>query len=316
MDAQLDFTFQPDASEVFMIVGWRQWADAGSVSSGLPQYLVTQTKARKIGQLASDGFYIFQVPGTHDLMRPVVKFKHGYPVFLESQQNDFYYTGDAQRGVVIFLGDEPQLDVERYVRTLLSAAQKLRVKRIIGVGGVYGEVPYDKERVISTNFSRRSLKAELENLALNLSDYQGGASIDSVMCRRAGDRDMEYVGMYALVPFYDFSENSQPDNLIRLDNDYKAWLGVMRRINFMLKTGFDLLDLEKKSRRQLKVIEGKIEDLDVANPALNVRAFIDRLSENFTEVPFSPLDDVWEKNLGQLLDSLDDSGDPGEIPDE
>ena len=316
MDTQLDFTFQPDASEVNMIVGWRQWADAGSVSSGLPQYLVAQTKARKIGQMSSDGFYIFQVPGTHDLMRPMVKFKEGYPVYLESQENLFYYTGDAQRGVVIFLGDEPQLDIERYSRTLLAAAQTLRVKRIVGVGGVYGEVPYDKERIITTHYSRHALKAELENLALSLSGYQGGASIDSVVCRRAGDRDMEYVGMYALVPFYDFSENSQPEHMIRLENDYKAWLGVMRRINFMLKTGFDLLDLEKKSRRQLKVIEGKIDELETANPSLNVREYIQHLSENFTEVPFSPLDDVWEKNLGQLLDTLDDSSDPGDIPDE
>ena len=29
-----------------MIAGWHQWADAGSVSSGLPQYLVNYTGAR------------------------------------------------------------------------------------------------------------------------------------------------------------------------------------------------------------------------------------------------------------------------------
>ena len=70
----LELWERPVAEEIYMLVGWRQWADAGSMSSGLPRYLVRQTGARKIGQLRSDDFYLFQVPGTHDLVRPVVKF--------------------------------------------------------------------------------------------------------------------------------------------------------------------------------------------------------------------------------------------------
>ena len=57
----------PKAREIYMLAGWRQWADAGSISSGLPQYLIQQTGARHIGSIRSDGFYLFQFPGTHDL---------------------------------------------------------------------------------------------------------------------------------------------------------------------------------------------------------------------------------------------------------
>jgi hypothetical protein len=65
----------PKAKDVYMIVGWRQWADGGAISSGLIEYLIKRTGARKIGSFLPDGFYIFQIPGTHDLVRPIIKMK-------------------------------------------------------------------------------------------------------------------------------------------------------------------------------------------------------------------------------------------------
>ena len=190
-------------------------------------------------------------------------------------------------------------------------AETLKVDRIIGLGGVYGELPYDKERVISCNYSLRRLKPELDDLAVEFSDYHGGASIGSYMCRRAGERDMEYVGLYALVPMYDFSNLAQSGSAIRIENDYMAWLGIMRRINFMLKTGFDLGDLERKREQLIDALEAKIDELDSAAPQLGVREYLARLSDEFTEVTFDPLADVWEEELRKLLDDSDAASDSG-----
>ncbi len=77
MSDALDLWKKPEAKENYMLVGWRQWADAGSVSSGLPQYLIQLMDAEPIGTIRPEGFYLFQVPGTHDLVRPVVRFKRG-----------------------------------------------------------------------------------------------------------------------------------------------------------------------------------------------------------------------------------------------
>ena len=136
-------------------------------------------KAHLIGSIDPSGFYLFQIPGTHDLVRPVVKFKEGYPEFLASERNEFFYAGNEDRGLVIFLGDEPHMDAERYVTALLQAAQQLKVKRIVSFGGVYGELPYQKDRIISSTYSQKHLKDELGNLAVNFSDYHGGGSIGS-----------------------------------------------------------------------------------------------------------------------------------------
>ncbi len=299
---------KPTSQEVYLIAGWRQWADAGSVSSALPEYLINLLGAERIGAIHPDGFYIFQVPGTHDLVRPTVKFEEGYPASLETPHNDLYYAGDSQRGVAILIGDEPHLDIERYVRALLSIAKDLHVRRIIGLGGVYGELPYDKERMISANFSLLAMKEEINQLAVNLTDYQGGASIGSYVCRRAGEGGIEYVGLYAFVPAYDFSPVVHIGTGMRLENDYMAWLGVLRRIDHMLKLHLDLADLELKSQHLIKMMDAKVEEIERDAPQLGLREKLNELSANFKETPFIPLDDVWEEELKHLLDKFDEEG--------
>jgi proteasome assembly chaperone (PAC2) family protein len=296
----------PKASEVYMLVGWRQWADAGSISSGLPQYLIQQTGAQKIGSIRSDGFYLFQFPGTHDLVRPIVKFDEGYPESIQAKSNDIYYVGDKKRGLVIFIGDEPHMDVERYTTAFLHAAMELRVKRIVGFGGVYGELPYDKDRLVSSTYSLKHLKEEIEGLAVNLSDYHGGASIGSYICRRAGEQGMEYVAFYAFAPTYDFSNIAQLSSSIRIENDFKAWLDIMRRVNYMLRLNMDLSDLEEKSQRLIEMMDNKVEELEGVAPQLGVREYMKRLADEFVETPFEPLDDVWEDEIRRLFDKYDD----------
>jgi proteasome assembly chaperone (PAC2) family protein len=305
MSEAVEIWESPKSREIYMIAGWRQWADAGSISSGLPQYLIQQTGARHIGSIRSDGFYLFQFPGTHDLVRPVVKFSEGYPESLQSKSNELYYSGDSQRGLVIFLGDEPHMDIERYSKAFLYAAMELRVKRIIGLGGVYGELPYDKDRLVSSIYSLPQLKAELESLAVNFSEYHGGASIGSYICRRAGEQGMEYVAFYAFAPTYDFSNIAQLSSTIRIENDYKSWYDVMRRMNYMLRTDLDLSDLAQKSERLIKMMDDKVDELEGMAPQLGVREYMQRLADEFTETPFEPLDDIWEDEIRRLFDKFD-----------
>ena len=305
MAAGFELWEKPVSEEINMIIGWRQWADAGSVSSGLPRYLVERTGARQIGALNQGGYYLFQVPGTHDLVRPVVKFTEGYPQSLEAQRNELYYSGNQSRGVVFFLGDEPHLDAERYVSSLLDVAQELNVRRIIGLGGVYGVLPYDKERLVSCVYSLPHMKDAVGSLAVSLSDYEGGASIGSYVCRRAGDRGMEYFGLYAFVPMYTLAQFGQEGGTIQIENDFWAWLGITRRINYMFKLNLDLGDLENKSRELVELMRARVDELDRQEPELGLNESLQRLSDEFQEVQFNPLEDVWEEELRRLFDRLD-----------
>lgn len=304
----LEIWEQPSARELYMIVGWRQWADGGSISSNLPQYLINMTQARQIGSIESEEFYLFQIPGTHDLVRPEVTFLDGFPDKLEVPENQFFYAGEEDRGVIFFLGDEPQLHVERYIAALLDAAQQLNVRCIISLAGVYGELPYDRERTVSAIYSLPELKERLDELAVTFSDYQGGASISSVLCRRAMEREVAHVGFYAFVPTYDFTNVPEIGNAIRIENDFMAWLGVMRRVNRLLGLEFDLADLEEKSEKLVQTVDAKVAELDEMAPGLGVRDYMQRLSDSFDEQPFEPLGSVWEDELRRLFDDEESSG--------
>lgn len=302
----------PQADEIYMLAGWEQWADAGSASSGLPKYLIDSTKARQIGKIEPTGFYLFQFPGTHDLLRPTVRYERGIPVSLETPRNDIYYTGDEQKGLVIFRGDEPHMDIERYTAAFLQIIQRLGVKRTIGFGGVYGEIPYDKERTVTASCSLPALRDVLSEYAVQLTDYQGGASISSYICRRAGEVNLEFIGLYTFVPLFSLTDSSQPISALRIENDFIAWVGLMRRVRHMFKLNLDLSDLERRGQQLLRALDERIDEIDRAAPDIGLREYIQKISAQFTETPFAPLDDVWEDEIRRLMDKFEADEPPDE----
>jgi predicted ATP-grasp superfamily ATP-dependent carboligase len=298
---------KPAAEEKYMIAGWHQWADAGAISSGLPQYLIEQTGARKIGEIESDGFYLFQIPGTHHFLRPEIKLEEGYRQELKAPQNELFYAGNDKKGLVIFLGDEPHLHVNRYAAAFFDAVETLNVRRVAAVGGVYGPMPYDKDREVSCVYSLRGMKEELAEYAIKFSNYEGGTTIGTYLVDKAEQREIEFLIFYAFVPAYDFSRlsiNLQQQG-VRIENDFKAWYDLMRRFNHMFKLGLDLSDLEKQSDELSASMDAKIDELARTMPQLKVKEYLAKLAEDFTETSFMPLDDVWERELGDLLEDMD-----------
>jgi proteasome assembly chaperone (PAC2) family protein len=306
MDELVKLWEKPEAEEKYMIAGWHQWADAGSVSSALPQYLIEHLRARKIGELDSSDFYLFQIPGTHHFLRPEIKLRDGYRQSLEYRKNEFFYSGDDKKGLVIFLGDEPHLRSEQYAGVFFQAVKALGVKRVAGVGGVYGPVPYDKEREISCVYSMRSMKEEMAEYAVRFSNYEGGVSMGSYMADSAEKNGVEYCSFYAFVPAYDFSELSSLLQGVRIENDYKAWYDLMRRFNHMFGLGIDLTELQRQGDELTSSMATKIEELERKLPQFKMKEYMDKISENFVETPFMPLDDVWERELGDLFEDLDE----------
>jgi proteasome assembly chaperone (PAC2) family protein len=297
----------PQVEELYLIAGWRQWADAGAVSSGLPQYLISHTDAKKVGEMDPDGFYLFQIPGTHNLLRPEVKFQDGYSESIEPHRNEFYFTDvGSGKGLLIFLGEEPHMSIDRYADGLYWVMQKLFVQRMAIVGGVYGAMPYDKDREVSCSYSLRSMYDELKEYAVRFSNYNGGATIGSFIVDRAKLEELEVFTFNAFVPHYDFSPSSSNIQGVRIEHDFKAWYELMRRFNHMFGLGIDLSDLDRQSDALISSIDAKIEEIERTMPQMNVRSYLEKISEEFEERTFLPLDDVWERELGDLLDDLDE----------
>ena len=304
MDELVSLREKPTDQENYMIAGWRQWADAGEISSGLPRYLIEQTGARKIGEIKTDGFYLFQIPGTHHLMRPHVKLDDGYRQSMSTHENGVYYANLQSRGLVIFLGEEPHQNEIRYADAFFDIVEALGVKRVVALGGVYGAMPYGKDREVSCVYSLPTMKEELRRYALNFSNYEGGTTIGSYMADRAEPRGIEVVVVYALTPAYEFSRLGITIEAMRIEEDWKAWYDIMRRVDFMFHLGLDLSDLEERSKDLLEAWDTKVEELAREHPDLHVRAYLDAIAKDFVERPFIPLDEAWDE-LGDLLNDME-----------
>ncbi len=306
MNNLLELYEKPIPKNACMLAGWRQWADAGSISSGLPRYLVEQTGAIKIGEIRPNGFYLFQFPGTHHYLRPEIKLEDGYRAELRVKKNEIFYTGNNDDGLFIFLGDEPHLNVDQYTAAFFDLVETLNIKRVGGVGGVYGSMPYDKDREVSCAYSLLRLKDELAQYAVRFSNYEGGATIGSYMLDQAEKRDLEFFVFYAFVPAYDLSQLSNLLQGMRIENDFKAWYDLMTRFNHMFNLNLDLSDLAQKSEDLAASMAAKIIELEKKTPGVKVKEYMDALSKRFEEQSFMPLDDVWERELGDILEDLDE----------
>ena len=296
----------PQAKEITMIAGWHQWADAGAISSGLPLYLIHKLEARKIGEIKDDGFYLFQLPGAHHFLRPEVHLEEGYRKSLTKPTNEIYYTGDDEKGLVIFLGEEPHMRADRYAEALLETAKTLGVKRIAALGGVYGAIPYDQDREISCAYSLPDMRDELSRYAVRFSNYEGGATIGTYFVDAAEQHNIEFFVFYAFVPAYNFSDISEMVQAISIEHDFKAWYDVMRRLNHMFGLDLDLSELEEQSYELMVSMDAKIDELDEQMPELDVRAYMSDVADEFDARPFvPPLSDVWGKALDNLFGDSD-----------
>lgn len=301
MNKQLELRDRPTAEETYMIAGWEQWADAGDISSGLPGYLIERLGARRIGRIRPQGFYLFQVPGTHHFLRPEVKLEDGHIKELETRANEFYYAESAGRGLVIFRGEEPHINVEGYAAAFFDAAEALGVRRVVALGGVYGSVPYDRDRQVACTYSLPRLKEELGAYAVTFSDYEGGASIGAYLAAEAEDRGIEFIGWYAFVPAYDYSPLPNQFQGVRVETDYRAWYEVMRRLNYMFGLAIDLSDLRQQGQDLVGAMQGKIKELERELTQYDVKKYMQKVDREFTENPFLALDDMWERELGDLF---------------
>jgi len=289
----------------YMIAGWHQWADAGTVSSGLPQYLIEHTDAHQIGEIVVDDFYLFQIPGTHHLLRPVVKLNEGYREALEKRGNEFYLSGGQGQEFVIFWGEEPHLNEELYAEAFFDAVEELGIKRVAALAGVYGAVPYDKDRSVSCVYSLPRMKDELSRYAVRFSNYDGGATISMYLAAQAEARGIELFRFCTLVPSYDLTTASLPVQSVVIGEDYKAWYDLMVRLDHMFRLDFDLSDLEARSRDLVSEWHDKIDHITRTMPQLEVEAYMEQVYRDFTERPFVPLSEVWEQELRGLLDDFE-----------
>jgi proteasome assembly chaperone (PAC2) family protein len=149
------------------------------------------------------------------------------------------------------------------------------------------------------------MKDELTKYAVRFSNYEGGVTIGTYLAHWAEFREIEFVALNGFAPAYEFTQLGITLQGMRVEEDWKAWHDIMRRVDYMFRLRLDLSDLEHRSEELVEAWDTRIRELEQKRPDLHVKSYMQDVAKDFTERPFIPLDDAWDA-LSDLFDSLDE----------
>jgi len=214
-----------------MVIGLSGWVNAGEVSTLSVKYLTDRLNAEKLGEIASERFYLYQ------LLRPLVVVKSGFVQEYQPPKNIFSYWKDQEEGtgLVFLLGVEPHLDWSGYSRAVLDAAESLGVTRIYTIGGYIVDPSLASEPFVTGSSNNSQILTELKKIGVELVDYTGPTSVYSEILWQSRSGDIDVISLWCAVPFYG------------QESDSKAVYILLSRLVRMLSLKLDLEDLKQKA---------------------------------------------------------------------
>ena len=274
---------KPNLKAPSLVLGFSGWMNGGSVSTETVKYLRDKLKAKKIAEIHPREFYIFNLPGTMEQVaqfRPYTKIKGGFLIDFEYPQNEFF--ADEKSEVILFSGKEPNLRWDEYANCIFRLGKELGVKEMYFVGSVAGPTPHTREPRISCSVSSVHQKARLKDYDVRFTDYEGPASIVTLLNKLSKEKGIEIANFVAEIPIYAQTKNP------------KGVEAVIRRLVRLLGIRIDLGDLDRMSGE----FEKNISDAVAKRPELAKQ--IKKLEENYDKELFDRERDFekWLKQQG------------------
>ena len=113
---------RPDVDFTNLIFAFSGWSDANGTATKAVQYLIDKTKAKRFAEIQSEDFYDFS------LVRPTMKFNESGNRVIERPKNQFYYsTAESTRGLMFFLGVEPNLKWKTFTSLISSFCSDFKI---------------------------------------------------------------------------------------------------------------------------------------------------------------------------------------------
>ena len=193
----IQIEYWPKLEDPVLIAGFDGWGNALDISSAMVSYMIRKLKAEHFAKVNPDFFY------RYDENRPVVNIEDGTLKSVSSPGGSFYSveTGSNGRDIVILKANEPTLRWFHFVDELFSLCQKLGIRTIITLGGMYDNVLHS-DRIISAIASSDALSSRLKEKNVIPINYRGASAIHSTIHSEGQARGFECVSLWCHCPYY------------------------------------------------------------------------------------------------------------------
>ena len=225
-----------------MVVALDGWVDGGESATGSVGFLRRKLRPRKLAELPSGRFHVYQVPGQLSL-RPYSRVEDGLLREYKPPRNLFHYWVNPNEGrdLVFFQGTEPHMRWDDYVSAILEVAHEFDVSRIYMLGGVLDKMPHTREPAVSCVCSSASLRDELRVYGIEPIDYEGPAGIRTALLFACQKLSLEMAVLHARVTYY-------PEFNMIIARNPKSIRALVKRLNWLLGLRLDLADLDRETR--------------------------------------------------------------------
>jgi proteasome assembly chaperone (PAC2) family protein len=254
MDSQSVVLYgRPNLFRPNLVMGFEGWADAARISSGVVGQMRDRLRLKRLAEIKPDEFYIFQTPDT-EARRPQADVQSGLvrALKLPSTVIRFFKNRRGAPDLIVSLAPEPELRWNRYAGLVLDLAQDFGVQRIYTIGGTYNNVPHTVAPIVTAVISDETLRGEMAERGIGLTEYEGPSSIHTLLAVAAKERGLQAVGLWGHAPYY-----------VQVPNA-KVCHGILSKLAPMLDVDIDLSELGKAA----EYLDQQVNDIVSRRPEL------------------------------------------------
>lgn len=187
----------PELKDPLLIAGFDGWGNALDISKSMVTYLIRKLKAEFFAGINPDLFF------RYDENRPFVNIQQGILKGVSPPGGSFYSCrpGPKGRDIVILKCNEPNLRWLHFVEELFSLCEKLGVRTVVTLGGMYDNVLHT-DRIISGIASSEELFSKLKQKDVIPINYQGPGAIHSSIHFQGLKRGFQCISLWCHCPYY------------------------------------------------------------------------------------------------------------------
>ncbi|HZS89492.1 MAG TPA: PAC2 family protein [Chloroflexota bacterium] len=217
-----------------LISAFKGWNDAAEAASAAVQFMIDTWSARSIASLDAEEFYDFTET------RPRIRLVDDLSREIEWPGVELYAHIDPESAhdLVLMVGQEPQLHWRTFVGETIAIAERLGIVQAVLLGALLADVPHTRPVRITGSTPDPGMYAQLEELGVSFSRYEGPTGMVGVLQDACNRRGMPAASLWGNVPHY-----------ITASPNPQVSVALLQHLDRLLDLGLSLRLLEVQAQR-------------------------------------------------------------------
>lgn len=276
---------KPDVQLEYLLMAFSGWADAGEAATNTVRYIQRSLKAQKFAEIEPEEFYDFTQTRPNS-----VRTKEGLRrVHWPSNEFAWSVLPETGKGILFFLGIEPNLRWRTFSQTIADLAKNCGVKTVVHLGALLDAIPHTRDVRLTGTGTHSELRRKLESSDIRSSNYQGPTGISSAVLEACADQGLEYASLWGHTSHY-----------LQAAPNYRVSYTLANTLTGLLDLSLDLGELRSAAETFDEEVARAIAKDD------QISSYVTKLENQYDEsAPVSEMPDPSEvvRDLEQFLRS-------------